>query len=63
MRGDSAGATHDLLDFRRERRIGFSVGYGLTESVRAAIIALPACAWVPALDGTAVRGATARWPS
>ena len=49
VRADSAGANHDLLDFCREGRIGFSVGYGLTESVRQAILALPVSAWVPAV--------------
>ncbi len=50
MRVDSAGATHDLLDWCREGQIGFSVGYDLTESVRAAILALRQESWRPALD-------------
>ena len=50
MRADSAGATHALMDFCRDRQIGFSVGFDLTEPVRAAIIALPQDAWVAALD-------------
>jgi hypothetical protein len=54
VRADSAGATHDLLDFCREHRLRFSVGYELTEQVRAAILKIPEDAWVCALaaDGT-----------
>jgi Transposase DDE domain group 1 len=50
VRADSAGATHDLADYCREGRMRFSFGYELTESVRAAILEIPADAWVPALD-------------
>jgi len=50
LRADSAGATHELLDCCRDARIGFSVGFDLTQPVRAAILALPEDAWVPALD-------------
>src|SRR3954467_6917067 len=50
VRADSAGATHGLIDYCREARLRFSVGYELTESVRAAILEIPAEAWVPALD-------------
>jgi hypothetical protein len=50
LRVDSAGASHDLLDWAREGRIRFSVGFGLTEAVREAILALPESAWTRALD-------------
>jgi Transposase DDE domain group 1 len=50
VRADSAGATHELADYCREGRMRFSFGYELTESVRAAILQIPADAWVPALD-------------
>ena len=50
LRADSAGASHELLDWCREARIGFSVGYDLTETVRGAILEIPAGAWVPAQD-------------
>ncbi len=49
LRVDSAGASHELLDFCREGRIGFSVGYDLTESVRRAILALPERVWAASL--------------
>jgi hypothetical protein len=50
LRVDSAGATHELLDWCREGQIRFSVGLDLTETVRAAILEVPADAWVGALD-------------
>jgi Transposase DDE domain group 1 len=50
VRADSAGATHALVDYCREGKMRFSVGYELTEPVRAAILQIPADAWVRALD-------------
>ncbi len=50
LRIDSAGATHELLDWAREGQIRFSVGFDLTEPVREAILALPASAWTAVLD-------------
>jgi hypothetical protein len=50
LRVDSAGASHELLDWCREARICYSVGYDLTEAVRAAILEIPESAWVCALD-------------
>jgi hypothetical protein len=50
VRADSAGATHGLVDYCRQARMRFSVGYELTEPVRAAILKIPEEAWVAALD-------------
>jgi len=50
LRVDSAGASHELLDWCREGRIRYSVGYDLTEAVRAAIVALKEESWCAALD-------------
>ena len=50
LRVDSAGATHELLDYCREGRIRYSVGYDLTDAVRAAILTTPDTGWVSALD-------------
>ena len=50
LRIDSAGASHELLDWAHEGRINFSVGFDLTEAVRDAILALPEGAWSAALD-------------
>jgi Transposase DDE domain group 1 len=49
LRIDSAGATHDLIDWCREGRISYSVGFNLTEPVREAILALEEGSWIPAL--------------
>jgi len=50
VRADSAGATHGLIDYCREANMRFSVGYELTETVRAAILEIPEDAWIAALD-------------
>jgi hypothetical protein len=54
LRFDSAGATHGLLNWAREGRIRFSVGFDLTEPVRKAIAQIPDERWVSALaqDGS-----------
>jgi hypothetical protein len=49
VRADSAGATHELIDFCRDGRLRFSVGFDLTEPIREAILALDRDAWVAAL--------------
>lgn len=49
VRADSAGATHELTDCCRDGRMRFSVGFELTEPIRAAILGVDAQAWVPAL--------------
>jgi hypothetical protein len=50
LRADSAGACHDLLDWCREARIRFSVGYELSEAVRAQILQIPDEGWVSAVE-------------
>src|SRR4051812_6501558 len=40
VRADSAGATHEVMDFCRDGRLRFSVGFDVTEPVRTAILAL-----------------------
>ncbi|HET9314156.1 MAG TPA: IS1380 family transposase [Vicinamibacteria bacterium] len=59
VRTDSAAATHELTDELRAARIGFLMGYDLTETVRRAILELPQAAWRPALrqDGEQRDGA------
>jgi hypothetical protein len=50
LRVDSAGASHELIDWCRDGRIAFSVGYDLTETVRAAVLEIPQHDWVCSLD-------------
>lgn len=54
MRGDGAGATHELTVYCREANMRFSFGFDLTEAVRAAIIQIPETAWEQAIrtDGS-----------
>jgi hypothetical protein len=54
LRADSAGASHELLDWCREAQIRFSVGYELNEEVRTQILKLADEDWVSAVeqDGT-----------
>ncbi len=66
LRVDSAGASHELIDWCRDGQIAFSVGYDLTETVRAAILQIPDDDWVCSLDQTgtlAPTGRCARSPS
>jgi hypothetical protein len=50
IRADSAGATHGTADHCQRADLRFSLGYELTEPVRAAILHTPATAWIPALN-------------
>ena len=46
LRVDTAGATHRLLSWAREHRVRYSVGYDLTDAVRAAILNTPDERWL-----------------
>ncbi|MFL5332762.1 MAG: IS1380 family transposase [Geminicoccaceae bacterium] len=50
LRVDSAGACHELLDWCREAKIRYSVGFDLTEPVRAAISETGQDSWVSAVE-------------
>ena len=54
VRTDSAGATHEVMEFCREHRLRFSAGFELTDQVRDAILKIPEIAWIAALaaDGS-----------
>jgi Transposase DDE domain group 1 len=54
VRTDSAGATHEVMDFCREHRLRYTAGFELTDAVRAAILNIPENAWIAALatDGS-----------
>jgi hypothetical protein len=65
VRGDSAAATHAVIDWltaqgsKRGRAVEYSIGWSIGEAERAAITALPASAWTPAInaDGGVREGA------
>lgn len=56
VRGDSAAASHAVLDWlveqgrKRGRSVEYSVGWTIGEAERAAIAAIPTSGWSPALD-------------
>jgi Transposase DDE domain group 1 len=50
VRADTGGATHALVDHLRERGVRFSISLPADERVRAAVLAVPAAAWRPAVD-------------
>lgn len=50
VRADSAGGTHEFLDYLTARRLGYSVGFGLTEASAAAVELIPEKVWTPAYD-------------
>jgi len=54
VRGDGAGATHELTVYCREAGMRFSFGFDLDERVRQAILSMPESAWIKAIhaDGT-----------
>jgi Transposase DDE domain group 1 len=54
VRGDGAGATHELTVYCREGQMRFSFGFDLTEPVREAIVGMPESTWVKAIraDGS-----------
>jgi hypothetical protein len=50
IRTDAGGGTHEFLNYLTNRRLAYSVGFGLTEAMVAAIAQIPEVAWTPAYD-------------
>jgi hypothetical protein len=50
VRTDAGGGTHDFLNYLHKRRLAYSIGFGLTETIADAIDAIPESAWTPAYD-------------
>ncbi|ALG83228.1 IS1380 family transposase [Gordonia phthalatica] len=50
IRTDSAGATHDFLDYLHKQRLSYSVGFGLDARLGEIIDRLPKQAWTPAYN-------------
>ncbi|WUV60669.1 IS1380 family transposase [Amycolatopsis sp. NBC_01480] len=59
VRTDAAGATHAFAAAVRAAGCGFSLGFSIAAEVQAAVLVIPADAWVPAydLDGRPRKGA------
>jgi hypothetical protein len=52
IRTDSAGGTHEFVDWlsRRGRWLSYSVGMTITEAIHQAVVKVPASAWTPAVE-------------
>lgn len=50
VRTDSAGGTHDFVTYLDKRRLSYSVGFTLTDTMATAIDLIPEAAWTPAYD-------------
>jgi hypothetical protein len=52
VRTDSAGGTHEFLDWlaARGRWLSYSVGMTITDAVHQAVLKIPASAWTPAVE-------------
>jgi DDE family transposase len=50
VRTDTGGAAHALVDHLRQLGVAFSIGLPADERVRAAVLAVPADAWQPAIE-------------
>ena len=51
IRTDSAGCTHDVLDFLAAQRLSYSVGFPLPGNTEALLRLIPDTVWAPAYDG------------
>jgi hypothetical protein len=50
VRTDSAGGTHEFVTYLNKRRLSYSIGFTLTDTMAAAIELIPEAAWTPAYD-------------
>jgi hypothetical protein len=50
IRADSGGGTHEFLDYCHRRRVQYSIGFGLSDEIVAALDDLDPDEWIPALD-------------
>jgi hypothetical protein len=50
IRTDDAGGTHAFLDYLTAQRLSCSIGFGLSESMVAALALIPDDVWTPAYN-------------
>ena len=50
IRTDAGGGTHEFLEWLTRRRVQYSVGFGLSETLAELVNVLPPQAWTPAYD-------------
>ena len=54
VRTDGAGGTHRFLQWLTRRRVQYSIGFGLTETIVGLVDGLPDTAWTPAYNADRV---------
>ena len=57
VRTDSGGGTHEFVSYCHQRRLQYSIGFGLTETTAAAVDLIPEHAWTPAYNSDSADGA------
>ncbi|GAB2633245.1 hypothetical protein GCM10027068_10540 [Prescottella soli] len=50
IRTDGAGGTRQFVDYLTKRKLSYSIGFGLTDTMTAAVEMIPNDAWTPAYD-------------
>jgi len=50
VRADSGGGTHEFVRYCHQRRLQYSLGFGLTETTATAVDLIPDTAWTPAYN-------------
>lgn len=50
VRADAGGGTHAFLEHLTKRRMSYSIGFSLTETMASQIASIPEQAWTPAYD-------------
>jgi hypothetical protein len=50
VRTDSGGGTHEFVRYCHQRRLQYSIGFGLTQTTAAAVDLIPASGWTPAYN-------------
>ncbi|MCS3790023.1 hypothetical protein HNP11_004224 [Tsukamurella ocularis] len=50
IRADGGGGTHEFLDYFACWHLSYSIGFGLTDALAAAVDLAPEAGWIPAID-------------
>jgi hypothetical protein len=50
IRADAGGGTHDFVDYLTNRKLSYSLGFGLSDGIVARLATIPEKAWTPAYD-------------
>lgn len=61
IRADGGGGTHQFLDYLTLRHLSYSIGFGLTDKLAAAVDLVPESAWIAAIDDDTGRVRDGAW--